>query len=685
MLPGDGGDTQFIIRMLEHWVQVARGAAEWRSPQFFYPVEGVAGYSELMILYALPFGFARALGLDMYSSYQVVLALFTGLGFAGMALLLRRTLRLPVIPSVLGAFLFATLHSMTNASYHGQLFALFLLPWAVIPVVAYCRLPDPNSRRGWTLGITSVVALALVFETSFYMGWFLAFFSLLGLLVILIYGLSRLGWRRTIDRCISLTQPRRRQLIVLILSFLLVMVPFLLVYMPVALSIRAGRPYNPKFLISPADLFNLGSNNLIWGSWLPTLDGIFGRQSQEIELIVGIAPVMLLVFLVVLLANVMILARRATSQPSGPEDRVPQLVVVLGACVVLSFLSIVKVGEYSPWWLVRKLVPGASAMAAPSRYMLALAIPIVIVSMIGLVQLWRGLMPRFTGARRALAVSFVVALGAILELEQISTSSPLLLSKQEKLALHSKFSSRPPGCEVAYVVPSTEGGRAWYEYQNDAMMISANAGMKTINGYSGNFPEHWKLWDPELGEYHHEVHVWLLEHDLHRRACGLDLAAQTWFTKTQEEMQKAFTYQPGDLINFRRDFNTSRTYQLSGWYHPEGNGTWTRGKKASLAINPQGFDLGRSILLEPRFNPLLLPDPKTAAAIAVNGKVVWRGSVRSTLDLTITIPEKVVKSGDFITIDFLIEKPKVLKELGINEDTRELGLFVHELRLSQAP
>src|SRR4051794_2654500 len=81
---GDQGDARALIAWLEHWHRWFIGAeADWRSPPFFFPERNTLGFSDAYFLYAIPYSVLRALQIDPFAAFMVVMALLSVIGFAG--------------------------------------------------------------------------------------------------------------------------------------------------------------------------------------------------------------------------------------------------------------------------------------------------------------------------------------------------------------------------------------------------------------------------------------------------------------------------------------------------------------------------------------------------------------------------------------------------------------------------
>jgi len=60
-IAGNFGDNRFCIVLVEHWFRAFRGLEPWNDPRFFYPAQGVLGYTETMFLGSLPYAFSASL------------------------------------------------------------------------------------------------------------------------------------------------------------------------------------------------------------------------------------------------------------------------------------------------------------------------------------------------------------------------------------------------------------------------------------------------------------------------------------------------------------------------------------------------------------------------------------------------------------------------------------------------
>src|SRR5262249_55381087 len=88
-----------------------------------------------------------------------------------------------------------------------------------------------------------------------------------------------------------------------------------------------------------------------------------------------------------------------------------------------------------------------------------------------------------------------------------------------------------PRCGSFFVEPASgeymsRSDHMWALYNVDAMFISLNHGLPTLNGYSAWFPKGWTLMNPPEPKYAERAHAWIDEHHL-ADVCGLDIDART--------------------------------------------------------------------------------------------------------------------------------------------------------------
>jgi hypothetical protein len=156
----------------------------------------------------------------------------------------------------------------------------------------------------------------------------------------------------------------------------------------------------------------------------------------------------------------------------GRRRRVVQLMVAgIGGLVLL---TITLPGGWSPWWVVRELVPGASALRAVARVGHMMLFP----AALGLALLVEALMARRRWIFAAVVVSCVMV-------EQPHRRPSF--DKAAAMARVEGIASRVP--EEAETFLLALSGPSWDKYlHDDAAWVALEAGIPTVNGRYGHFP-----------------------------------------------------------------------------------------------------------------------------------------------------------------------------------------------------
>jgi hypothetical protein len=526
LLPGHG-DSRFNLTILEHWFMVVRGLEDWRSPGIFFPVENVLGFSDGLVLLALPYLGARSAGLVPFHALQVTLLVTTALGFAGMVLFLRRGLGLALPVALAAAAAFAA----GTATYQGlafglvQLTAVAAVPWFAWGALVWLRgLAEP--RAGATAaGAGAAVLFAALLLTAFYVGWFLG----IQLLIVAAIGLGWAGlghgapwtgFRRWLGR-------HWRHLAVPAAAGLAALIPFLVLYLPV-LKAGAGRPFAEvaHYLPTLADLHH-PQGNALWASVSEALMPWLASRKDEVGK--GLTWGLLAAFTATLLW--LPLRRQGTpSERPGAADP-GRVALVLGLSVLLVWGLMLKLDGESLWYWVWRYVPGGVGIRSVHRFNVVLAFSVVVVAAVGLDGLWRFSRGSATARRLALLPLALIAF------EQINIL-PQQLSRRTDFAALDALSPAPAGCRVIAALPA-DPDPSWHRWsrQGEISLAAQQVGLPTINGYDGNVPPGWRLFDPaDRAGYHQAVIEWVDRHQLWQGLCGLDIDRNQWSFPTRETL-----------------------------------------------------------------------------------------------------------------------------------------------------
>jgi hypothetical protein len=181
-----------------------------------------------------------------------------------------------------------------------------------------------------------------------------------------------------------------------------------------------------------------------------------------------------------------------------------------------------RYGDFSPWRLVYLTVPGADGLRGVARYVLLLALPMAIVFSVVIDRVMHRITSISSSAARyrlGVVAAAIVAFGLLEQFGAGSTvSRSAQLSRLERLA-----SALPAHCSSFYAAPHPLRRPVKYEYQIDAMLISAMRRVPTLNGYSGHVPPGWALREVEAEDYEDRIARWIRRHRLAGPVCRLEI------------------------------------------------------------------------------------------------------------------------------------------------------------------
>ena len=501
---GDRGDARGFVYFLEHWYQSLLGKASLLNPGIFYPTKGTLAYSDLLFGFAAPYSFFRMLGFGMFTSTELVIILFTFLSYCVAFVLLYRTLGFSLIPSCAGALFFAFNSPKFNQLTHLQLQYVLLLPLIFALVIMFAKRVETIDQRKatWLLSLAAV-CLNVQLATAFYYAWYFALWTVLFLLLALVFRESRNfifvnAWKF------------RRALLISAGVFLIGFIPILLVYLP---TVRAGAWYRFDFVMEMIPdwraLLSMGDGNYVWSWFYKRVVGE-PRPSTWGELMVGIGLVPSLAWSALTVASVWLIKKRE-----------PRL-VFLGVMILATSIFIVlgfKVGNHSLWQYVYQYFPGGGAIRAVSRYVIFLTLPMSIAFAYGL---QKALQLASTRGLK-IAVLLIAAFGIFEQLGVPRINGAGFSTTVEETYLKTTAAKLPGDCTAFYVAPGPHANHATAEYHYDAMMISAISRVKTLNASSSQFPRDWNFYFFKNPDYESKVKEWIDSQKISGKICRLEL------------------------------------------------------------------------------------------------------------------------------------------------------------------
>jgi hypothetical protein len=141
-------------------------------------VKNVLGYSVTVFLQSLPYSLFRLVGADPWLAFELVLFVFSCIGFGATYYLISRFLRTGPLWSAGGAFLFTFSNSAHIWITSPHLYHVMLLP--LILTLALLAFANWNTRRtvAAVCAVAAVSIFGLLFLSEFYTAWFTGVFLL---------------------------------------------------------------------------------------------------------------------------------------------------------------------------------------------------------------------------------------------------------------------------------------------------------------------------------------------------------------------------------------------------------------------------------------------------------------------------------------------------------------------------
>lgn len=562
IVQADLGDSRLVIFLLEHWNRVLTRSAEWASPPMFYPVKGVLGYSDMLFGMGVPYTLFRTLGLNLFEAANATVLVLLLLSYLCAYWLLRRMLKLSQLGSIVGAFFFAFAYPKFAQLPHLQLRFDFFQPLAlgaIAPLVLEQRAMRLSELSKRTAAFAGLVCLAA--STAFYHAWF--FVLLLGVSAIVAMSYQS---ARTMA-AVRLREARRILWIPLLLC-VVALTPFFAVYLPsMRLAIDRNWQNTVEYLPRPSSYLSLGPDHLLWGAldFNTSHDDVYEIENR---LGVGVAATS-----IALIGWAWALRHRLRSlrgRNRTSDIRSDALSATLLSSLFITAMT-VRWGSFYPWKAVYEVVPGASAMLAPGRWVLTLTLPLSIVIAVG-----ADCTQRLARDWRTLSNGILVAAGLCIGVEQAgripATYSANVAAKYHEALAH----AIPASCEAFLFVPAAEPndrrviaredfdegkylaanpdivkewrGSAWdhytqygyregrmldpeaakgqvfqnFHYHVSAMVASALSGIPTVNGASGLGPANYPLSNLYQKDIAEQLSMWMRRYP-GRQACLIPL------------------------------------------------------------------------------------------------------------------------------------------------------------------
>lgn len=466
-LIGDSGDTRLNNLILEHWYRVVMGQESFADLIIFYPKKNTITYTDMLCGYAIPYIFLRIIGIGLYNANKIVLIFIHSMGSLGVVLLLRKVMDYNWFSTIIGVILFSLSNAVFVQAGHSQLYTVSMVPFLIIFIILFFSNIKGNKITKKKFGFGIIVAYVFIMYTSFY----IAFFSAL---LVIIYGVVVFTMADKRKLMIDLKDffiLNYRMIICYILFSFIIMLPFFYLYLP-TLKEFGVRNWDGISLPSLIDYIGVSSDSYMYAAYKSKFN-----LSENIELSTGIPIFTSLIFVLCYLW----IRKKYYSGDQKEYFYIRALCIT----VVLTWILLLKSGSYSLWWVVYKFIPGGGAIRAPFRINLIIALFIAVIA--ASVFHYYG-----TKLKRAY-IPFALLCGVVLLFDNLTASGvPSYWNVKDMTSQIDKVSEPPEDCKVVLLINSG-AEMSFHDSNLLAWEIANKFHLKTVNGYSGQFPKEWPV------------------------------------------------------------------------------------------------------------------------------------------------------------------------------------------------
>ncbi len=666
-MPGDLGDARFNLAVLEFFYRNLAALLHGRptgflNAPFFYPWPKVTNFSDTFWGDGETYALARALGAGELASFRAWFVAGFVLTYAATFLSLR-ALGLRAWGAAAGAFLFTFPLPMTAQFGHAQLIYRLWVPPAF---VAFDRLLTRASLRA---GAACVLFAALQFAASVYLGLFLCLLLASHTVAVLLVGRDRLALPSPASVRALRPSARWETWMVFIVGLIIlavVMVP----YHAVQSLYGFGRSWPEVATLLPRPgSFLLTNVSRIW----PDLSSDFPYPAVwEQQLFPGLSAIIPPIWFLI--------------SPSA-RRRQPQAAALL-VTILIFFLLTIDVRGHTIYRLIYP-VPGFSAIRAMCRVILVMMLPPSVLLGLMIDDLTKAQelkTAEWQAAGRACA--FVLSAFLILECGFVSaiTSAPAAWRERAEALAARLPKQLPSGAVLALSTKRrSEDITLWTFGQIDAELAASALGIRTMDGYSGYFPQSWKT-PSTCDDVSHDLRAgrhFLVEHGM----LGPRIAPEQLVLVGYGMCDAAkLGHDPELVLGRSYRFGTGGSggeFVGDGFSGPEEWGRWTDAKTAYLFFRLRAVPAGPLAITIAARSFSSAPDRRQVIKLSANGRDCGRFAIREHAPhARVTCPAGVLRPGENM-LRLRIARPARPIDLDRkSQDRRHLGLGLEMLTIS---
>jgi hypothetical protein len=461
-MPGDVNDTRLNNYFLENIFKYYERTSDslWHLG-FFSPFPFVLGFSDNLFGAAPVYILARLITEESDTAFQYwyLFSYFANYAAAYYAL---KKLGLSSIAATTGALIFSFALPVTGHSPHSQLIYRFGIPLSAMSLILFLK------NRNWKYLLVAGGWLTWQFYCTIYMGFF-ALLLMVSICFVYFYSSFKSNANSDYSRPLyfaksAIQNPLKSKLIfsVLALFLLFLMIVLFYPYWRVTQMYGATREFSEiaSMLPRPQSYF-VADSSWIWSSDAKFFDLLPVRH--EHQMFIGLLPMTLAII-------GLLIGRKSRD---GIQFRLMASALVVQIAITLSL------GGVSLWYFFAQL-PLASAIRAMTRIDLALLFPAAYLAGVAIDYI------RSKSFWTLRAIMWVMIPAVIIE---ASSASIQFNTKQEwRDRLSALEVSLPKIIPPGAIVFFAQNKQPYYSAELDAMWVSLNHRIKTLNGYSGLLP-----------------------------------------------------------------------------------------------------------------------------------------------------------------------------------------------------
>jgi hypothetical protein len=512
-LPGDRFDGMIGTAVLEHWYQVFKGNASWSSPGWHFPYDRVIAHGDASFLNAVLYSPFRVFGLDPFISQYFATTLLQTIGFFSFFWFALEYCKFDLKISLLGSILFTINNAMTIHTNRYNLATFALIPlFLIINIKTLRAMREKTSKRWISWVILSSVLYGSWAITCFYVFFFMHYFFLIFTFV-LVFAYRKKITATEIKKNVNGIRLRLFSWFFTLLSSL---GPFVYLYFPKSqeVGVRSFSQVS-KNAVNPIDFMQMGVDNFLWGNFynkffIPLFQNEYTASGEYYNL--GISPI---AFILIISLLGLLIKRKSY----GKEVNLVGAVLVT---ILVSWFSIMRFGNFTPYIIPFYVLPGAKALNAIMLLQLVLIFPVLLLVCYKVAK-------SFSTRSAFLIVSLILVIGEF--------NRPYLnFHRTEESARIEVVKAPPVNCKSFFVsgYPDQADIPGWGEWINStyphnvvAMMLSVKHQIPTINGFASFNPPDWNLSYVDRETYLKNVAFYINTHNL-TQVCEVNLVDGNW-------------------------------------------------------------------------------------------------------------------------------------------------------------